>query len=239
MLNGHEISIKLYADGANIEEMKEAYAKKIVSGFTTNPTLMRKAGISDYVQFAQEAIKAIPDMPISFEVFSDEFDSMEKEARFIGSWGDNVFIKIPVTNTKGESSVSLIRKLSSDGLKLNVTAILTLDQVEVVGTALNPLVPSIVSVFAGRIADTGVDPVPTMKRSAELLGGNPQCELLWASTRELLNIFQAQDSGCHIITATNDILKKLSMLGKDLTQLSLETVTMFYKDASSAGFTLI
>jgi len=231
-----QFKIKLYADGADLNGMIEEYKKGIASGFTTNPTLMKKAGVKSYEEFAKAALKAIPDLPISFEVFSDDLPGMEREARKIGSWGKNVYIKIPVTNTKGESTASLVKKLSHDGLKLNVTAILTLDQVKTVAKALSPDTPSIVSVFAGRIADTGVDPMPMMKESVKVLKSNPKAELLWASTRELLNLIQAESCGCHIITITNDILKKVPQVGKDLSQLSLETVQMFYSDAQSAGY---
>ena len=216
--------------------MIEEYKKGIASGFTTNPTLMKKAGVKSYEEFAKAALKAIPDLPISFEVFSDDLFGMEREARKIGNWGDNVYIKIPVTNTKGESTAPLVKKLSHDSLKLNVTAILTVDQVKTVAKALSPTTPSIVSVFAGRIADTGVDPMPIMKESVKILKSNPKAELLWASTRELLNLMQAESCGCHIITITNDILKKVPLVGKDLTELSLETVQMFYSDAQSAGY---
>jgi len=228
--------IKLYADGADLNGMIEEYKKGIASGFTTNPTLMKKAGVKSYEEFAKAALKAIPDLPISFEVFSDDFPGMEREARKIASWGSNVYIKIPVTNTKGESTAPLVKKLSHDGLKLNVTAILTLDQVKTVAKSLSPDTPSIVSVFAGRIADTGRDPMPIMTDAAKVLKSNPKAELLWASSRELLNIFQAESCGCHIITITNDIFKKIPQVGKDLNQLSLETVQMFYADAQSAGY---
>ena len=231
-----QFRIKLFADGADLNEMIEEYKKGIASGFTTNPTLMKKAGVKSYEEFAKAALKAIPDLPLSFEVFSDDLHGMEREARKIGSWGNNVYIKIPVTNTKGESTASLVKKLSHDGLKLNVTAILTVDQVKTVAKALSPTTPSIVSVFAGRIADTGVDPMPIMKKSGKILKSNPKAELLWASTRELLNLIQAESCGCHIITITNDILKKVPLVGKDLNQLSLETVQMFYTDAQSAGY---
>jgi transaldolase len=233
-----QFRIKLYADGADLNGMIEEYKKGIASGFTTNPTLMKKAGVKSYEEFAKAALKAIPDLPISFEVFSDDLPGMEREARKIGSWGKNVYIKIPVTNTKGESTAPLVKKLSHDGLKLNVTAILTVDQVKTVAKALSPDTPSIVSVFAGRIADTGVDPMPIMKASVKVLKTNPKAELLWASTRELLNLVQAESCGCHIITITNDILKKTPLVGKDLSQLSLETVQMFYSDAQSAGFNI-
>jgi transaldolase len=231
-----QFNIKLYADGADLNGMIEEYKKGIASGFTTNPTLMKKAGVKSYEEFAKSALKAIPDLPISFEVFSDDIDGMEREARKIGNWGKNVYIKIPVTNTKGESTSSLVKKLSHDGLKLNVTAILTLEQVKIMSKALSPDTPSIISVFAGRIADTGVDPMPIMKKSAMILKSNPNAELLWASTRELLNLIQAEKCGCHIITITNDILKKMPLVGKNLNQLSLETVQMFYNDAHSAGY---
>jgi transaldolase len=231
-----QFRIKLYADGADLNGMIEEYKNGIASGFTTNPTLMKKAGVKSYEEFAKAALNAIPDLPISFEVFSDDLPGMEREARKIGSWGKNVYIKIPVTNTKGESTAPLVKKLSHDGLKLNVTAILTLDQVKTIAKVLSPDTPSIVSVFAGRIADTGVDPMPIMKESVKALKSNPKTELLWASTRELLNLIQAESCGCHIITITNDILKKTPLVGKDLSQLSLETVQMFYSDAQSAGY---
>ncbi len=231
-----QFKIKLYADGADLSGMIEEYKKGIVSGFTTNPTLMKKAGVKSYEEFARAAVAAIPDLPISFEVFSDDFPGMEREARKIASWGRNVYIKIPVTNTKGISTAPLIKKLSHDGLNLNVTAILTADQVKTVSQALSPDTPSIVSVFAGRIADTGVDPIPIMKESAKILKVCPKAELLWASTRELLNLMQAESCGCQIITITNDILKKVTLVGKDLSELSLETVQMFNNDAQSAGY---
>jgi transaldolase len=231
-----QFKIKLYADGADLEGMIEEYKKGIASGFTTNPTLMKKAGVKSYEEFAKTALKAIPDLPISFEVFSDDLPGMEREARKIGNWGNNVYIKIPVTNTKGESTAPLVKKLSHDGLKLNVTAILTVEQVKTVAKALSPDTPSIVSVFAGRIADTGVDPMPIMKESVKILKSNTKAELLWASTRELLNLIQAESCGCHIITITNDILKKVPLVGKNLNELSLETVQMFYNDAQSAGY---
>ncbi len=231
-----ELKIKIFADGANVTEMKKVYSEGIVRGFTTNPTLMKKDGVKDYVAFAKDVLSEIKDMPISFEVFTDDFESMERQAREIGRWGDNVFIKIPVTNTKGEPSYELIKKLSDDGMKLNITAILTLEQIENVSKSINEKTPSIVSLFAGRIADTGRDPIPYIKESLKILKGNSNAELLWASSRELLNIFQAEECGCHIITVTNDLLKKLQMVNKDLKELSLDTVKMFYNDASSAGY---
>ena len=233
------LRVKLFQDGADLEAMIAAKTRGLVSGFTTNPTLMRKAGISDYKAFAQKAIAAIPDLPISFEVFSDDFDMMEKEAREIASWGGDVYIKIPITNTKGESAAPLVRKLSAEGFSLNVTALLGLDQVEAVASAADRMARTIVSVFAGRIADTGVDPVPIMARAVEVLERLPQAELLWASPREVLNVVQADQCGCHIITATPDIIAKIALLGKDLDQYSLETVKMFHDDARAAGFKLI
>ena len=231
-----ELKIKIFADGANVTEMKKVYSEGIVKGFTTNPTLMKKDGVKDYVAFAKDVLSEIKDMPISFEVFTDDFESMERQAREIGSWGENVFIKIPITNTKGEPSYELIKKLSDDGMKLNITAILTLEQIENVSKNINEKTPAIVSLFAGRIADTGRDPIPYIKESLKMLKGNKNAELLWASSRELLNIFQAEECGCHIITVTNDLLKKLQMVNKDLKELSLDTVKMFYNDASSAGY---
>ena len=216
--------------------MKKIYSEGIVKGFTTNPTLMKKDGVKDYVAFAKDVLSEIKNMPISFEVFTDDFESMERQAREIRSWGENVFIKIPVTNTKDEPSYELIKKLSDDGMKLNITAILTTEQVKNVSVSINKNTPSIISLFAGRIADTGRDPIPYIKESLEILKGNANAELLWASSRELLNIFQAEECGCHIITVTNDLLKKLLMVNKDLKELSLDTVKMFYNDASSAGY---
>ena len=233
------LNIKLFQDGAELGAMVEAKRRGVVCGFTTNPTLMRKAGVSDYKAFAQKAIAAISDLPISFEVFSDEFDIMEREAREIASWGGDTYVKIPITNTRGESSGPLIRKLSQESFSLNITAMLTIDQVELVAAAVNPSARTIVSVFAGRIADAGVDPIPIMSKAVALLRGLPQAELLWASPREVLNVVQAEECGCHIITATPDILAKIPLLGKDLRQYSLETVKMFYEDARGAGFKLV
>ncbi|HKB79909.1 MAG TPA: transaldolase [Thermoanaerobaculia bacterium] len=234
----HGLKIDLYADGADVREMIAARDSGIVKGFTTNPTLMRKSGVNDYEKFAREALAAVGDLPISFEVFADEFDEMERQARQIATWGGGVFVKIPITNTRRESSVDLIRRLSAAGVKLNITAILTLDQVRGVVEAVDAGTPAIVSVFAGRIADTGRDPVPLMTEAAQMVQKRPRAQLLWASPRELLNIFQADACGCHIITVTPDILKKLAMVGKPLEDLSLDTVKMFYNDASSAGFRL-
>jgi transaldolase len=233
-----DFKIKIYADGADAQGMLDMYNLGIVSGFTTNPTLMKKAGVSDYVAFAKDIARQITDLPLSFEVFSDDFAAMEEEARIISSWGKNVYVKIPVTNTKGESSADLVRKLSNDGVHLNVTALLTLHQVREVTAALAPGVGAYVSVFAGRIADTGVDPVAIMAEAAKLCHAVDGVELLWASTREVLNIFQAQGCGVDIITVTNDILKKLPLVGKDLAELSLETVQMFYHDAVSLGYSI-
>ena len=233
------MKIKIFMDGADVSSMRQAVeSMPYVKGFTTNPTLMRKAGVVDYQDFAQKALAAVGDMPISFEVFSDDFQDMERQARLIASWGKNAYVKIPVTNTKRESATPLIRRLSSDGIKLNVTAILSLAQVKDLTSALRPDVPSIVSVFAGRVADTGVDPVPLMRECLSILSSHKKSELLWASPRELLNILQADEMGCHIITVTDDILKKLKLLGKNLEDYSLETVKMFYDDAQAAGFEL-
>lgn len=233
-----KLKTKIFADGADRAGMLEMYAKPWISGFTTNPTLMRKAGITDYRVFAKEVLAEIPDRPISFEVFSDEFADMERQALEIASWGPNVYVKIPVTNTRREPSHELVRRLSHAGVKLNVTAIMTLAQVREVARSVEGGAPSCVSVFAGRIADTGVDPVPLMSAALELLGPVPGAELIWASPRELLNVLQADAIGCHIITVTNDILKKLSLVEKDLSDYSLETVRMFYDDAKAAGFSL-
>jgi transaldolase len=228
--------IKLFADGADLKEMQRAYSEGVVTGFTTNPTLMRKAGVTDYEEFAKAALAMIPDLPISFEVFSDDHKGMEREARKISSWGKNVYIKIPITNTKGEYTTQLIEKLSNDGLKLNVTAIMTVEQVEIVSKALSTETPSIVSVFAGRIADTGKDPLPIVREASKILKANPKTELLWACSREFLNIVHAESCGCQIITVTSDILKKIPTSGKDLKELSLDAVKTFYNDAKTAGF---
>lgn len=226
--------IKIFADGADASQMLVAYKEGFVKGFTTNPTLMKKSGVTDYRKFALKVLKIIKNVPISFEVVSDSFDQMEKEAREISSWGKNVYVKIPITNTKGDSSVDIIRKLSKEGLKLNITAILTVDQVRVVAKAVSPKTKTIVSVFAGRVADTGVDPIPLMKESVRILKPNKNAQLLWASPREILNLLQAEKCGCHIITMTDDLLKKRPMIGMDLTELSLQTVKMFFNDAKTA-----
>lgn len=232
------LKIRIFADGADLGGMLELYRRPYIQGFTTNPTLMRKAGVSDYEKFAREVLAAIPDRPISFEVFSDEFDEMRRQAEKIARWGANVYVKIPVTNTRRESSAALVRELARSGVKLNVTALLSLAQVREMGAALAGGPPACVSVFAGRVADTGVDPVPLMAQALEILKPAPNAELLWASPRELLNLFQADALGCPIITVTSDILKKLELVGKDLDDYSLETVRMFRDDAVKAGYKL-
>ncbi len=233
-----DLKIKIFADGANRLEMLEIYGKPYIKGLTTNPTLMNKAGISDYRSFCKDILSYIKDKPLSFEVFSDDFDEMERQALEIASWGDNVYVKIPITNTKKEPSYTILNRLSERNVKLNVTAIMTLDQVKSAVASLKPSVPSYISVFAGRIADTGRDTVPIMARAVDLLKAAPAAELIWASPRELLNIFQANEIGCQVITVTNDILKKLSLIGYDLEDYSLDTVKMFRMDAVSAGFVL-
>ena len=232
------LKVKIYADGADREGMLEMYEKSYIRGFTTNPTLMRKAGIADYESFARDILEVISDRPISFEVFADEFEEMERQALEIAEWGDNVYVKIPITNTRQQSASGLIQRLSSQGVRLNITAILALDQVQEVAAAVQNGPASIVSVFAGRIADTGVDPIPIMKDALAVLQSVPNAELLWASPREVLNIYQADAIGCDIITATNDLLRKLSLAGKDLAEYSLDTVRMFYNDAQNAGYQL-
>lgn len=234
----NKLHVKIFADGADKAGILEMYAKSHIAGFTTNPTLMRKAGISDYRSFAQDLLMYIPDRPISFEVFSDDFREMRAQALEIASWAENVYVKVPITNTRGESACDLVSELSERGVKVNVTAIMTLEQVESVVSSLAKSTPCYISVFAGRIADTGVDPVPLMASCVDLLRSRPKAELIWASPRELLNIFQADEIGCHIITVTNDILKKLALVGYDLSEYSLDTVKMFFNDAKSAGFTL-
>jgi transaldolase len=233
-----DLKIKIFADGADFESMMALYAEPYIKGFTTNPTLMRKAGITDYAAFGRKILNAIPDRPISLEVFADDFANMEKQARVIAGWGSNVNVKIPVTNTKGEFSGELIRRLSSDGIVLNVTAILSLNQVMRVAEALDSKTAAIVSVFAGRVADTGVDPVPLMTEALHTLKSLPKAELLWASPRELHNIFQANQIGTHIITVTHDLLKKLAGVGYDLEAFSLDTVKMFYNDAVASSFSI-
>ena len=231
-----DLNVKIFADGAEKAAMLDMYRKPWIRGFTTNPTLMRKAGIADYAGFAKDVLAAIPDRPISLEVFADDFPEMERQARLIASWGDNVYVKIPVTNTHREPALDLICRLSHSGVQVNVTAILTLAQVRDVVKALGGGAPACVSVFAGRIADTGRDPVPLMAAAVEMVRSYPGIELIWASPRELLNIYQAEAIGCDIITATGDILKKLDLVGKPLADYSLETVEMFYNDAQRSGF---
>jgi transaldolase len=233
-----DLKTRIFADGADLEGMLAMYREPYIKGFTTNPTLMRKAGVSDYCAFAKAVLAAIPDRPVSFEVFSDEFAEMERQARDIAAWGEHVYVKIPVTNTRRQPSYELVHRLSHSGVKVNVTAVMGLDQVRQVTTALTDGAPANVSVFAGRIADTGRDPVPHMVEALEILKAAPRAELIWASPRELFNVLQAHDIGCHIITVTNDILKKLTLIGTDLDDYSLETVRMFHDDAAKAGFRL-
>lgn len=233
-----KLKVKIFADGADREGMLAMYAQPWIRGFTTNPTLMRKAGISDYEAFARDIVKAIPDRPLSFEVFSDDFAEMERQALKIKEWGDNVYVKIPITNSLGDSSLPLIERLAKAGVKQNITAMMTLEQVRETAARLAAGPSAYVSVFAGRIADTGRDPLPLMREAVAILAPNPQLELIWASPRELLNIFHAEEIGCHIITVTNDILAKAALIGKDLDGYSLETVKMFRNDAVKAGFDL-
>jgi transaldolase len=231
-----DLNVKIFADGADFDGMVKMAHNPLIQGFTTNPTLMRKAGVNDYETFARRVLAAITDRPVSFEVFADDFPSMAEQARAIATWGPNVNVKIPVSTTKGQSSNELIRALSSEGITLNITAIFTLDQVRGVASALDPSTPAIVSVFAGRIADTGVDPIPHMRACKEILASRPKAELLWASTRELLNIFHAEEAGCDIVTVPNEFLAKLNLIDKDLSEYSRETVQLFYKDASAAAY---
>ena len=232
----NNLKIKIFADGANKKDMFELYGRNYIKGLTTNPTLMSKAKIENYEEFALSILKEIKDKPISFEVFADEFNEMERQARIINAWQSNVYVKIPVTNTKKESCAPLVKKLSSDGIKVNVTAIMTLDQVNEVSDVLNPEIPSYVSIFAGRIADTGKDPLKIIASAIELLRSNPTSEIIWASPRELLNLFQANDVGCHAITITTDLINKFKLLDYDLEEYSLDTVKMFYNDALESGF---
>jgi len=233
-----DLKVRIFADGADKAGMLEMYRNPLIKGFTTNPTLLRKAGVSDYQEFALDILRSITDRPISFEVFSDEFDEMETQARKIAGWAQNVFVKIPITNTRRESSAKLIGRLSQIGIKLNITAIMTLDQVWEVAQALNKEAPAYISLFAGRVADTGRDPVPLMAAAVEMLRPYPRFDLIWASPRELFNIFQADLIECPIITVTNDVLKKLNLICKDLHEYSLETVKMFRDDAVKAGYVL-
>ncbi|TLF38867.1 transaldolase [Lacticaseibacillus zeae] len=234
-----DFNVAIYADGASVEGMVEAKSKWPISGFTTNPTLMKRAGISDYMSFAKDALKAVEGLPISFEVFADDFPTMKKEAEKLAALSKNVFVKIPITNTKGESSAPLIKKLSAEGIQVNATAILTYEQVKEVADALSPNTHNIISVFAGRLADTGVDPIPLMRKSQDLVNQYPQASLLWASSRELLNIFQADNLGIDIITVTNAILEKMKMIGLDPKKLSLDTVQGFHKDVNALGFSIL
>jgi transaldolase len=233
------LAVKIFADGADKAGMLQLNANPLIQGLTTNPTLMHKAGLTDFEAFARDILQSIPVKPLSLEVFSDEFPEMKRQALKINGWGKNVYVKIPITNTRGESSLPLVKELAQEGVKLNVTAILTLEQVEGVAKSLNAKVPAVVSVFAGRIADTGVDPAAIMVESKKILKNLPSAELLWASVREVLNIFQANDCGAHIVTVQHDILAKaIKMAGMDLGELSLDTVKMFANDAKAAGFTL-
>jgi transaldolase len=238
LLDPRNLQVEIFADGANCAAIVELAANPLIKGFTTNPTLMRAAGVADYESFALEVVTAVPDMPVSFEVFADEFDEMERQARRISTWGDQVYVKIPITDTHGKSTARVVSTLSEEGVKLNVTALFTADQVRWVTGALAGGPPAYISVFAGRIADSGRDPIPIMKHSLEVMAPHPNLKLIWASPREILNIVQADEIGCHIITVTHDLLKKLSSLGKDLDEFSLDTVRMFHDDAATAGFTL-
>ncbi len=233
-----QLNVKIFADGADKASMVKLYQSPYIKGFTTNPTLMRKAGVTDYEAFARDVLQTITDRPICFEVFSDEFDEMERQARLIARWGDNVYVKVPITNTRGESSLELVRHLACTGVKVNVTALMTLNQVCATRDALAGGPPAFVSLFAGRVADTGRDPVPMMAAAVELLRTHNNMELIWSSPREVLNILQADAIGCHIITVTGDLLSKLDLLGKDLAEFSLDTVKMFRNDALKAGFQL-
>lgn len=237
MIDLKKLKIKIFADGADLKSILELDKNPMIKGFTTNPTLMRKAGITSYVEFAKDILKKI-NKPISFEVFADDLQSMRIQAKEIASWSNNVNVKIPITNTKGESTIELIKELSKDGIICNVTAIFTLEQVAEVLDVINPKTSSILSIFAGRIADTGVDPVPIMKEALKMADNNSKASILWASPREILNIFQAEQIGCHIITVSHDILNKLSIINKDLKEFSLETVLMFFNDAKSAGYNI-
>jgi transaldolase len=233
-----ELGVKIFGDGADKASILDLYRRPYIKGFTTNPTLMRKAGVTDYAAFAAEILENIKDHPVSFEVLADDEAEMERQARVIAGWADNVYVKIPVTNTHGKPMYNLVQRLSAEGIRINITALLTLDQVRQSYAALRGGAPSYISVFAGRVADTGRDPLPIMRSALELMSSQPQMELVWASPRELLNIFQADEIGCHIITVTTDILKKLPLIGKNLDEYSLETVLMFYTDAVKSGYTL-
>jgi len=233
-----KLKIKIFSDGADLDSIQEAYQKRRVQGFTTNPTLMAKAGVTNYLNFAREVLRIVTDLPVSFEVFSDDFDGMRRQALILNDLAPNVYVKIPITNTKRETACPLIRDLSHQGIKLNITAMMPLHQVRDVAAVLSPAVPAIVSVFAGRIADSGRDPIPIMKAALDILKSLPKAELLWASPREALNMIQAEQIGCHIITVTPDLLAKAGNFGKNLDDFSLETVKMFHHDAQKSGFTL-
>ena len=233
-----DLNVKIFADGADLATMIQMNHLEHIKGLTTNPTLMRKAGVLDYKKFAKEALSHVTEKSISFEVFSDDFDEMERQALEISSWAHNVYVKIPITNTQAKTSYGLIKRLTNLGVKVNVTAIMTVKQVEMLVQCLSPEVPSYVSIFAGRIADTGVDPISILKSSLELIKQNSNAEMIWASPRELLNVIQANDIGCHIITVTNDILSKMKMLDYDLDQYSLDTVKMFYEDAKASSYSI-
>ncbi len=233
-----DLKVKVFADGADKASMLELSRQPYIKGFTTNPTLMRKAGVKDYEEFARDVLQHITDRPISFEVFADDEPEMQRQAHKIAGWAPNVYVKIPVTNTRREPMYKLIQRLSADGIQVNATALLAVDQVRHVAQALRGGAPSSISIFAGRVADTGRDPVPIMKAALEIMAPQPNCELVWASPRELLNIFQADEIGCHIITVTSDLLKKVNLIGKDLHDFSLETVQMFHDDAARSGYTL-
>ena len=236
VLDPESLHVKLYADGADIKSVEKLVQNPFIKGFTTNPTLMRQAKIADYVAFARHMLDVVAGRPVSFEVFADDFPTMRRQAETIAGWGPNVYVKIPVTNTKGEFCGPLVRKLAADGVQVNVTAIMTHSQIEQIAQALSPLTAAVVSVFAGRIADTGRDPVPYMAQAVKLLASLPKVELLWASPRELLNVLHAEQAGCDIITVSHGILDKIPLLGKDLKEYSLETVSMFYQDAAAAGY---
>jgi transaldolase len=238
MIDVTKLNVRVFADGADIASIRKLADDPLIAGFTTNPTLMRKAGVDDYEQFAQELLECVTDRPISFEVFSDDFDEMGRQARRIASWADNVYVKIPITNTVGMSSLDLARRLTTDGVKINITALLTNEQVDAAADALVGGSPAFVSIFAGRIADTGRNPEPIMVRALETLRLVPDAQLIWASPREVLNIVQADRIGCHIITVTHDLLAKVGLFGRDLTDFSLDTVRMFHRDAAAAGYTL-
>jgi transaldolase len=233
-----ELKVQVFADGADKATMLELYREPYIKGFTTNPTLMRKAAVTDYEGFAREIIDHIPDRPICLEVLADDEDEMERQAHHIAAWGPNVYVKIPVTNTRRQSMYNLIRRLTLEGIRVNATAVLAIDQVRYSAQALKGGAPSYISIFAGRVADTGRDPVPLMKSALDLMAANTNSQLVWASPRELLNVFQAEEIGCHVITLTSDILKKIRLIGKDLHDLSLETVQMFYDDAARSGYKL-